>query len=198
MDKSNKLHKFDKEAKKAYFKRANSNRKAINIRLRQEEVSLLQIQMKNEGWGNMSAYIRYKIFGADPEEKLDNVISKADKEDIEILLRNEVLRLVDQFEYFRQRYNKDMNQLWQEEGVDMKEWRTTTNRWHAEMTKEMQDVFIILRKIALALKLEGYFEKPSDKMQFNRDVHSQEQLDRLSEQMRKEDLAMGIFDVEDK
>ena len=91
-----------------------------------------------------------------------------------------------------------MNQLWQEEGVDMKEWRTTTNKWHAEMTKDMQEVFIILRRIAQALKLEAYFEKPSDKMQFNRDDHSQEQLDRLSEQMRKEDLAMGIFDVEDK
>ena len=140
---------------------------------------------------NISAFIRYKLFGIDPERKIDELIKRKKTAELVILLRNEIMALTDNFVYFRYRYDKDMNQLYREEGVNLQNWITATNHWHQEMSGRVQEVLTLCRKIADELGLEEYFDLPSAKMNIDTKNATKEELDALAEQLRKERIAMG-------
>lgn len=97
-----------KENRKEYFKIVNKGR--LSLRMNAEENALLEIQMKEEGWVSKSAFIKYKLFGYEPEERVEKVVKEMDTESIGILLRNQVLKLTNSYLYFQYRYEKDMNQ----------------------------------------------------------------------------------------
>ena len=169
----------DTQDKKEYFKMCN--RKVTSIRLNAEE----------NDWDNTSGYIKYKLFGIDTERKINELIKRKDIAELTILMRNEIMDLTEYFIYFRYRYDKDMNQLWKEEGVDLKAWTTATNHWHHEVAQRTQEVLNICRKIASELQLEEYFDMPSATMTVNINEATKEELDALAEQLRKERIAMG-------
>lgn len=155
------------------------------------EMALLQSMMHKMGAENISAFIRYKLFGLDPDRKVNELIKQKNTDDLVILLRNQIMDLTEYFIYYYGRYEKDMRQLYREEGVDIEKWITTTNRWHSEVAERIGEVLKICKKIAKELKLDEYFNLPSSNMEIDLDNPSTEQDDRIAEQLQKERIAMG-------
>lgn len=179
----------DAEDKKNYYK--VQDRKTIKIRVNVAERSLLESMMREADWQNVSGFIKFKLFGQAPEQRLDEIIESKNRDDIVAILRNCVLELAEQHIYVLGRYNKDMGQLYREEGVDVKSWVGATNRWHAELVKRTQEMLTLVRKIAAALGLTEYFHMPSDEMVIDWDSSDTEKENALAAQLRKERIAMG-------
>lgn len=179
----------DKEDKKNYFKMVD--RKVVRIRMTANEMALLQSMMHKMGAENISAFIRYKLFGLDPDRKVNELIKQKNTDDLVILLRNQIMDLTEYFIYYYSRYEKDMRQLYREEGVDIEKWKTATNRWHSEVAERIGEVLVICKKIAKELKLDEYFNLPSGNMETDLDNPSTEQDNRIAEQLQKERIAMG-------
>lgn len=181
----------DDEDKKRYMSMKNKN--IIYLRINANEKTLLETMMRDEKWTNLSAFVRYKLFGEDAEMRVEKLIEKKEPEDLAILLRNSVLELAQYFLYSYSRYEKDMAQLWKEEGVNMNAWTSATNKWHRNLVKKTENYFDLLRKIASELGLNNYFILPSDSMNPGWDA-SKEELDKVAEQLRLERIAMGRTD----
>lgn len=179
----------DKEDKKNYYKMVN--KKVVQLRMSANEMALLQSMMHKMGAENISAFIRYKLFGLDPDRKVNELIKQKNTDDLVILLRNQIMDLTEYFIYYYGRYEKDMQQLYREEGVDVDKWKAATNRWHSEVAERIGEVLKICRKIAKELKLDEYFNLPSGNMEIDLDNPSTEQDDRIAEQLQKERIAMG-------
>lgn len=179
----------DEETRKEYMR--FKNRSLINIRLNKEEKSLLETGMSKEGWTSTSGYIKRKLFGKDPEKKIDAIIKGKDTGDILTIIKNEVLNLSAEYIYLTYRYDKDMATLYREEGVDVKKWRQTTNHWHAELAKATSEMFKTLRKIMRALDMDDYERLPSDDIHIDYDTATKEELDAAAEQILRERVAMG-------
>lgn len=68
------------------------NRRAIRIRLTAGEQSVLESMMNDEGWKNVSGFVRYKLFGLDPDKRLSEVIERGvrrkEPDNIHIYLKN--------------------------------------------------------------------------------------------------------------
>lgn len=182
---------MDKGNQKEYFK--TKNRSAFSIKLNPLEKSIIEKKMRDEGWQNISRFIKSKIFDKDLDEEIDQIIEEKKTEDIVNLLKNCVLELARKTDYFRFRYEKDMAQLYREEGVDINKWIKATNDWHAQYVFETQRIFSTLRKIAKALKVDDYFSMPSDNMKLSENP-TQEEMDRMAEQLRIERIALGHND----
>ena len=178
-----------KENKEQYLKSANKGR--LTLRFSPQERSLLEVQMASEGWTNATAFVKYKLFGMDPEKEIDATIQKKDTNSIGIILKNQVMYLANCFVYYRYRYDKDMRQLYQEEGVNVKDWASVTNKWHVAMLKKLEDCFLMIRKIALPVGLEDFFVSDADDVRIDLDTATPEQLDALAEKIMKENIAMG-------
>lgn len=185
---------MDPENRKEYQKMADSNR--LVIRMNAYRKTLLQTMMKKEGWTNKSGFVAYKIFG-DETEQINRLIQQKDPENIAILLLNQMLELAEFYTYVKYGYNKDMNQLYKEEGVNVDEWRKKTNKWHSELVKKTEETFRLVRMIAKVLGIDDYFKMPSDEMHFDYEHMSKEEMDAIAEQVRKEHIALGLGDIVD-
>ena len=119
-----------------------------------EERALLDSAMQKDGWENISGFVKYKLFGWEPHEKVKKLIKKKNPDDILILLYNELKALNQKLEFINFRYNKDMNQLWREEGVDAKKWKDATNRAFKLANREIKDVYNSCFQIARELGIE--------------------------------------------
>lgn len=185
---------MDDEDKKKYYKMTDKAKRVV-VRLSPDERTLLETMMRSEEWENVSGFIKSKLFGRDPEKKVEQLINRKDTDELVILLRNYIFELTDQLCYFKERYEKDMAQLWQEEGVDVEEWMRKTNRWYSEAAKASQETLTICRKVAKALRLDGYFEMPSDKMVKDLKKATKQEKDNLSKQIFKERIAHGYDSI---
>lgn len=87
-----------------------------------------------------------------------------------------------------------MNQLYSEEGVDINKWINATNQWRKALDADVNEVLGTIRKIAKVLDLDDYFHLPSDDMHIDPKHPSQEEMDKLAEQLRIERKAMGYGD----
>jgi len=184
------IRKPEPEDKKSYFKMKNQGR--TSIRWTPEERARLEGMMQEDGWKNLSGFIKFKVFGTyDIEDKVKSLIDKKDTTFIVLLMKNMTLDIAAHYEYFLERYHKDMNQLWKEEGVNFKKWISATNRWMAEMTKVLQEYLYLQRRIADALGLREYFVLPSDSMKLDLDNPSQEEYEKIARQMHTEQIMMG-------
>ena len=184
------IRKPEPEDKKNYFKMKNQGR--TSIRWTPEERARLEEMMQEDGWENLSGFIKFKVFGTyDIEDKVKSLIDKKDTTFIVLLMKNMTLDIAAHYEYFLERYRKDMNQLWKEEGVNFKKWISATNRWMAEMTKVLQEYLYLQRRIADALGLREYFVLPSDSMKLDLDNPSQEEYEKIARQMHTEQIMMG-------
>lgn len=182
-----------KENRNAYFREANKN--CLKIRVTPEEKTLLLQQMKAEGWMNITGYIKYKLFGLDPEDKLDKIIETKDAEAVGRLLFNQMLDYTNYYRYVCYRYDKDMTQLYREEGVDLDQWRKATNRWHMTLIKKTEDMLGGIVRISQSIGLNEFFELPSDKMEIDLENATKEEMDALAAQIQKEQTALGRPDL---
>ena len=166
----------------------------VHIRLSAKLLAILEADMRKFGFINVSGYIKYKVFGLEPERRVSEMIRRKSQDELTILLRNEVMALTECFIYIRMRYEKDMNQLWKEEGVNLSQWISATNHWQSETSKRMEELLNTVRAIAAKLGLDEYFELPSSSMDIDLDKATPQELDALAQQLRKERIAMGRFD----
>ena len=178
----NNIH-YSKEEKKAarrtYLHMANKG--LVNIRLTNEQLRRLQLDMHANGWTNMSAYIRYRLFGLNLDRKLDDLIKTKDPDIIVILLLNQVKELITRFEYIRFCYDLDMNHLYQMEGVDVKEWASVAKKWLSALTVSVSKANAFYERIALQYGLE-IFSRTTESVRSEVDLDnaSQDELDAMA------------------
>ena len=182
----------DEETRKNYMR--TKNKHTVKFRLDAEENTLLEEMMRKEGWGNMSGFIRNRMFGDDPEDEFKKVIKNGDKDTIVTALKNHLMELADIQIYLKSRYDKDMSVLYQEEGVDLKAWIGKTNRWHHALIEKQDETLRLVRMIAEAV---GVDDKIRIKTEMHGDVSKmpKEEQDRLAEQLRREMIANGYGDI---
>lgn len=178
-----------KENNQQYLKGANQN--VRTIRFTPDELAILEDEMRAEGWTNFSGYIKFKLFGFDTQKGVNAIVQTKSAESIGTLLKHHVMRLANCFVYYRYRYDKDMRQLYQEEGVNVKDWTSVTNKWHVAMLKKLEDCFLMIRKISVRVGLEDFFVSDTDDIKIDLDSATPEQLDEIAEKIMMENIAMG-------
>ena len=166
-------------------------RSELTVSLSFKEKTLLQQMMEKEEWENVSGFIKYKLFGLDVDTKYKKKQKKGNATDHVINLREIGFEIVKKFDYLIYLYNKNTNQLWREEGVDMKAWIKTTKVPFERAEKAVLEYLSDVKEIAKALKLDKYFEMPSDKMNINAETATVEEMDALAKQLREERAFMG-------
>ncbi|MBR4381931.1 MAG: hypothetical protein IKP64_00075, partial [Selenomonadaceae bacterium] len=102
-----------------------------------------------------------------------------------------------QYIYIRYRYDRNMNQLYREEGVNLKEWTKATGKWLSALVSATNESFALLRKVAVKLGLNDFFVSESDAMDIDLDTATKDQLDALAAQIHKENTALGRPDTFD-
>ena len=172
----------DAEDKKAYFKVADFF--SVKVKFNASENTLFEDMMSRMHATNKSRFIKLKLFGLDPDERLLGSISKDDPQLTVLALKNAVSFLGAQYAYFLQRYNKDMSQLYKEEGVDVRKWIAATNRWHSEMCVRTDQTLNLLRRICEKLGLNDPAGKESGQLEIVW-PDSREDYNRLDEEARK-------------
>lgn len=148
--------------------------------------------MEKDGWLNMSSFIRYKLFGFKIDEELKKMIDRKNPESIGRLLKLQMLELARTFEYLSYRYDKDMAQLYREEGVNLQDWIDATNSSHHALISRFNDMFVLLRMIAKKLDLEDYFVMETESSAIDMETATKEELDELARQIRLEQIALGL------
>ena len=151
---------MDKDEKQKYFN--SKSNQMIRIRFTPEERTLLEDKMREEDWENMSSFIKYKIFGSNAEEKIEKRIKTKDPQTILSYLVNLLKKLNGYLEYFKYRYEKDMQQLYREEGADEKKWINATRKWNLKALHEAQKVAAIITQIAETMGLKVRFDQTYD------------------------------------
>ena len=179
-----------KEIQKVYYRERNKN--IFKIRFSATERALLQDMMEKDGWLNMSSFIRYKLFGFKIDEELKKMIDRKNPESIGRLLKLQMLELARTFEYLSYRYDKDMAQLYREEGVNLQDWIDATNSSHHALISRFNDMFVLLRMIAKKLDLEDYFVMETESSAIDMETATKEELDELARQIRLEQIALGL------
>lgn len=142
----------DQNIKKEYYKSKDKGR--IVVRLNPEEKTLLELAMREEEWNNVSGFIKYKLFGFDTDYKIKKVITSRNGENIALLIQNELAELNNNLAYFRYRYDRDMNQLYREEGVNVQDWKNATVDWHKRALEKMKDIYQSIKDISRELDIE--------------------------------------------
>lgn len=169
----------------------------LRFRVTARERALLQVGMREEGLTNMSAFVRRKLFGLDPGRKVDANIKPKSPGSVAILLRRQLMDLTSQYLYIRYRYDRDMYQLYREEGVNLKDWVAATEKWHSALVKDTNESFVLLRKVAVKLGLYEFLMAESDGMSVDLENATKEELDALAAQIHMENTALGRPDTFD-
>lgn len=101
----------NKELKKEYDKR----RMACKISLNAKEYAVIELRMKDEGWENLSGYVKSKLFpsGSETEfkktiRKLNEKPSKESEKDYAIILKNIMEELVKEIGYINYRFSYEL------------------------------------------------------------------------------------------
>ena len=142
----------ERENKKQYHRA--KDRSVIKIRINTKERIVLDDQMKKDEWENVSGFIKYKLFGDDLDTAYKKIVKEASPEDLVSLCRKELRDLNVFLIYIRFRYEKDMKQLYREEGVDIKKWIKATEKWHQNSVALLKDVYTSFREIANHLGID--------------------------------------------
>ena len=82
-------------------------------------------------------------------------------------------------EFFRFRYDNDMKQLYREEGVNVQEWKNSTNIWHIKAVDKMKDISQTIKQIANRLGI-NLSRKSDPQVVDTSDYSDTESLDRIA------------------
>ena len=168
--------------------------RAMPIRHTPIEMTIIQLEMKRDGWTNVSGFLKYKLFGLDYRKGTDENVASKDSEAVGRLLLDAALELADQVEFLIYRYNRDLQQLFREEGTDWKKWEKNTSQLHKNVLLKIEEALTLLRRVCQVLEINEYFDMPSDHMNINPETASKEEMDALAAQLQKERIAMGIIE----
>ena len=124
------------------------NRHSVNIRLNPEQESLLEIQMREGGWEKASSYIKYKqgLVG-EKEEIVEQIIRTNNPESMLILLKNEVLKLAEQTNFFNQKMITMFEKIREESHPDVKKYSSSIIKMHGKLLSQYKELLRIIRSI---------------------------------------------------
>lgn len=88
-----------------------SKRKVYCLTLSPGSVTMLENDMEKNGWTNAAAYIRYRLFGFDPETEFQKRIQSGDKKFIENSLKNELIELNKQLSYITEKFKANCDEF---------------------------------------------------------------------------------------
>ena len=135
-----------------------SNKRKISIKLNPDERALLQLDMSQEGWSNVSGYIKYRLFGFDKTNAKKNaLILKKDKDGIVTLLNNYLKSFVDYTGFAITAFKKELAKLaasqpW-EDAETIKKRINVVRKWVHTVDKKMNSVLLLLIKTSDSLGL---------------------------------------------
>lgn len=75
------------------------NQKRIGLRLTAEERALMEIAMAEEGYSNVTAFIKHRVFGHHPEQKKRAIIQSHNSESIAVILKYKIMEMAEWFHY---------------------------------------------------------------------------------------------------
>ena len=143
-----------------YYKdyHAMSNKRKISIKFNPDERALLELDMSQEGWSNVSGYIKYRLFGFDKtNQKKNNLIQKKDHDAIITFLYNYLKSFVDYTGFAITAFKKELAKLaasqpW-EDADTIKKRINVIGKWVHTVDKKMNTVLLLLIKISDCLGL---------------------------------------------
>lgn len=129
----------DKQKRQDYFK--DRNKRNIIVNLNPQEHALLKAMMIKEGWENQSGFIRFKLLGEDYTSKYKVVVNNGGTEESAAIIGTELKFLNCSLDYYQRRYERDMKQLYREEGVDINAWIKATKEPHRQVVDQLTSVY---------------------------------------------------------
>lgn len=88
-----------------------SKRKAYCLTLGPATTTMLENDMRKEGWDSAAAYIRFRLFGYDPESEYRKRILTGDREFIAEAMRNELVHLNGQLSYILEKFERNFEEF---------------------------------------------------------------------------------------
>ena len=131
-----------------------ANLSKISLKLNPDERALLQIGMIQEGWSNMSAYIKTKVFGIDPDKKRDRIIAKKNKEEIAIVLSNHIESLINYYHYVLKAFKKEVSQYSIYYYTELNERLSSIDRHQSLLNRKTKAVLVLFMKIGQTLGID--------------------------------------------
>lgn len=129
----------DKQKRQDYFQ--DRNKRNIIVNLNPQEHALLKAMMIKEGWENQSGFIRFKLLGEDYARKYKMVVNNGGTEESVAIIGTELKFLNCSLDYYQRRYERDMKQLYREEGVDINAWIKATKEPHRQVVDQLTGVY---------------------------------------------------------
>lgn len=124
----------------------------ISIRLSAEERTLLERILKEDGWGNYTGFIKYKLFGThEPRNKI-----KANEEDSGRLLKYAIIQLAEKLGA-RNLSIINSASINKSDSSALREWKEQINRRCYSNGKLVRALYETIARIAHRLRLNDFF-----------------------------------------
>ena len=146
--------------KKIYYEDYHKmhNRSKISIKLSPEERALLDVWRHEDGWENVSGFIKYRLFGYDKTPaKLRAVLRKKDNESTKTALIPVIESLINYYRFVITACEKEIARYADINESDVHERLKAVRRWMDRLCKRTLDVFCVLANIANGLDIDTRF-----------------------------------------
>lgn len=175
------------EREKLYRKKVRHN--VISLRLTPIQAEMLERDMSREGYENRTYYITSKLFGTERQQKerLAKDIKDRNLDEIAGVLQRSMLDIAMKTDYATYAFDSRTRLLRQKKDFDQHKWEKVIRHYYQNMIAIYLNGFKIVRFMANKLGARAYFKMPSDKMNFDPENCSQEELTKYMRQVQLEE-----------
>ena len=146
------MDKEDKEIYSAYHTMQNKSK--ISIKLTADERALLDVWMHDEGWDNLSGFIKYRLFGMDKTARKRNAIVKErNAKSVAIILQHHLADLVNQYRFWRFACQKEIEKYSENTSADFLLRAQTIQKTMKILNRRTMDTMYVFFAIATDLKI---------------------------------------------
>ena len=139
-----------------YHRMANKNK--ISIKLNPEERALIEIGMIENGWDNLSGYIKYKLFGWELSSKRNAKISEKKTLAIPVILNSLLLDLIEHIRYFTTAFDKEIKAInldsTLEEKTKIEKKMGVAMHWSSHLKRRVNALMALCTSIANTLDID--------------------------------------------
>lgn len=140
-----------------------SAKNLVHFRLNSQEASLLERMMKEVGFINISGFIKYKLFGVNPEGPYKRMLRSGDRNDIEIVMKNLIEEMNSTIGYLNYKLDFELRRIEKESsGMDEKTARRLTAKiveCKEAVLKKTDAIFTDCQEILKYIKIHVEREK---------------------------------------
>lgn len=147
------MDKEDKEIYSAYHTMQNKSK--ISIKLTADERALLDVWMHDEGWDNLSGFIKSRLFGMGKTVRKRNaIVRKGDAESVSMILLQHLADLVNQFRFWGFAYKAETEKYSENTDPDIIMRLKTLYKKMEILEDRMMVTLYVLFAIAIDLKID--------------------------------------------